>query len=213
MKLPKPATKIMRAILFTISLTIFAKTGYFCNSQTILPIMSNTRVKGAYGNFGEFKQNQPSLKLEFNMVPKNVYGNGKEYSYYLIKDQNKKDIKFKNVWGLCDGENVYIAGGKDWLLRNHFFKLENIGRYCVYYTVDVSMDISGNDSGSKVEVIGHTININNGKDYVVNQAVMEKIIERDSTLFAEYDKDRYRKKYEYAEFIRQYSDRHPEEIK
>lgn len=147
------------------------------------------------------------------MVPKSVYANFKEYTYYLIKNGNKKDIKFKNVWRLCDGENVYIAGGKDWLSRNHFFKLENIGKYCVYYTIDFSTYVNGTDTGSQVDVVGHTININNGKDYIVNQAVMEKIIERDSTVFAEYNKDRYRKKYEYAEFVRQYSDRHPEEIK
>ena len=72
-------------------------------------------VKGIYMSFDEFKNNNPTYKIEFQKRGENIY---------IYDDSLKKDVAVNpnKVWGYSDGSNIYISQ------EEAFWKLITIGK-------------------------------------------------------------------------------------
>lgn len=79
-------------------------------SRFNLPILSKPMQKGIYRSFEDFKNNKPS-SIEFS-VDKNKTGD-----YLYVKNEKGEDILFTDLWGYCDGQDMFIFSA------NNYFKL------------------------------------------------------------------------------------------
>jgi hypothetical protein len=75
------------------------------------PIINAERpVKGVYRTFEEFRQNRPSdtaFEVKFEALVDHLY----------IKDKNGNAYLERNVWGICDGQRLFIK------INSNFFQL------------------------------------------------------------------------------------------
>ena len=77
----------------------------FNQSRLDLPIcMDDHLVRGVYRNFEEFKSNAPSIK-DFEIQ------SDKKSSGVYLKDETGQSYLTHEVWGLCDGQSVYVMLG------------------------------------------------------------------------------------------------------
>jgi hypothetical protein len=73
---------------------------YYAGMYSI-PVLNTRPAKGVYRTFEEFKQNRPSdtaFEIKFEPLADHLY----------VKDKNGNQYLERNVWGICDGENVFI---------------------------------------------------------------------------------------------------------
>ena len=191
-------------------------------SQVNIPILIDSLlVEGIYYSFEEFKQNNPSKKEAFSMEETKegyrIINTKKQLSYFLNLNQVSK-INMKNVWGFCDGENVYRKQySKKLLKRQVFNRIEYYGRYCYFTEIEtinypVPLGASPVTAGGlrKNNLVAKVINMNNGKDYFLKQTI-EMILERDEELYAIY-KSSEKTMENLKSFLIQYCEKHPEEL-
>ncbi|WP_028981381.1 hypothetical protein [Sporocytophaga myxococcoides] len=181
----------------------------FCQA----PILKDsTKVGGIYLSFSEFKNNKPSIKCQVRAKEtKTVYGFFEKYVQYKMRLEDTIDIKMKQVWGFCDGKDVYRAEGLSFAKYDHIFnKMELLGKYSYYNTVSTSYMSAPAPSGGGSTVnqlVPFLLNMNNGFDYELNKEAIEEIIKRDEQLFSEYKADKQRKK-RYYDYIKKYCETH-----
>ena len=133
----------MKKLLLILFLTLVA----FGYSQC--PIVTDSIKKvGIYRDFQEFKNNNPSIKLENPIVCKSItyndLGGNSSMCSYAIDVDKEKGRAIGDVFGFCDGKAVYliVTGYTNILSPNkihnfNFFKVEYLGRYCYYDVVVV----------------------------------------------------------------------------
>lgn len=80
----------------------------------IIPVLTDTPVKGVFLTFKEFLNNTPSY-TEFT-VDKDPVGD-----YLYVKKEKGKEELMKDVWGYCDGKDYYIFSA------NNYFKMFRAG--------------------------------------------------------------------------------------
>lgn len=119
-------------IIFIISLS------FNCFAQ--YPILNDSiKNRGIYKDFNEFKNNKPSIPLNYNIKvsSETIFGNwGKEkinfYSLDISKQQSKE---LGAVYGFSDGVSFYITANKDQKPRSEFphepsfYKLSVLAKY------------------------------------------------------------------------------------
>lgn len=175
--------------------------------------------KGIYKTFNEFKENAPSIPLEFEVIKVN------EIAYQLKIDQEKTNF-YGSVWGFCDGKKVYINVDFDMSMRNKFRPqsyygvLQNIGRYCYFpfpqvaYTNLSAMIINGR------KPLPYVVDFNNGKLLCLNcdmnagflkQSHLKKILSREPGLWDTYQNDKSNGDL-FNKYIKIFCDKHSDEI-
>jgi len=79
-----------------------------------VPALRDTAFRqGVYMSFNEFKNNNPS-KADFELKKDRLA------DIVYIKQQDGTDYVARNIWGYCDGKNVYVASA------DNFFLLQRI---------------------------------------------------------------------------------------
>ena len=79
-----------------------------------VPALQDTAFRqGVYMSFNEFKNNNPS-KADFELKRDRLA------DIVYIKQQDGTDYVARNIWGYCDGKNVYVASA------DNFFLLQRI---------------------------------------------------------------------------------------
>ncbi|MCR6637911.1 MAG: hypothetical protein NVV82_02655 [Sporocytophaga sp.] len=184
------------------SLKLFSIT--FCtllmyiNALGQAPIFKDSsKVEGLYLSFSEFKNNKPSIKCKVRAKEsKTIHGFFESYVQYKMRIEDSTDVKMKQIWGFCDGKDVYKAEGLSFSKYDHIFnKLELLGKYSYFNTVSTSYLHNPGGAGSTVNrLTPYVLNINNGLEYELNRESIEEILKRDEQLFAEYKADKGRKK-------------------
>lgn len=149
--------------------------------------------KGFYLSFDEFKLNRPSLFIDCDVLYDNV-----NYSYSLNFSDSVKLSKKIEVWGYCDGENVYVKEIGPLRRKSKYEKMTFIGRYCCLNKKleDVHVFVP-NGSGfghyyintHKKDTIIPFININNGKKYILDKTVLTEILKQDTPLLKKYESE------------------------
>ncbi len=127
---------------YTFLATLFVIIGLgSVKAQNLLNTNSSTLKKGIYKNFEEFKNNSPSMDLEYTILSKQkdtggvlnrLITNGKTSFYYLdISKEQTKEIG--KIYGFSDGKNVYINEFNPKLKPSTLFmKVNFISEFCLF---------------------------------------------------------------------------------
>ena len=99
----------------------WADIDQFNNERFNISILKDrVLIKGAYRTFEEFKTNSPSEKI-FEIAK------DKKNDIFYIRDSSGKNTVTRNIWGYCDGKNVFINS------INNYFQLQRKGNSFYFY--------------------------------------------------------------------------------
>lgn len=101
-------------------------------SVQIVPINKmSAKKRGVYKTYEEYVNNSPSVEAEFKLNPLKISKNNPLIAEADVDYVGKRP---KKIWGVCDGENVYIRVMVGQFFKNHYFKLQCDGpRPYIYY--------------------------------------------------------------------------------
>jgi hypothetical protein len=189
-------------------------------SQELPEILTTKQFeRGIYKGFGEFLSNSPSIKDGFKIITEpgdRKIENDKEV-YKLIADSaySKKDIK--GFWGVCDGQDIYVSE-QTYLGKLIFRKILGLGRYCFFYGTTYSQipvpapSITGLIAVPAKHIEPIILNINNGKFYVLSKDILRTILEKDTELIKQYEKEKTKgDDLIKLSYIKQYNTKHSNE--
>jgi len=122
----------MKKIIFFITLITAA---YYTKSQNL--IIDDTVYKpGIYRTFEEFKYNNPSIDLNYEVTPKDRGHKEVRVTYYYIMIDKKMRKEIGRVFGFSDGNNVYVRHSLSKLgPKNGFARIEYFGNYCYFESI------------------------------------------------------------------------------
>ena len=195
-------------------------------SQSLITDDTIFLKKGIYKTFDEFRHNSPSIPMEYEVLWGKIMYGGLEGIYndtlYNLKIDKTKAKQIGNVWGFCDGKNIYInmqasmkrskvTGNSVKVFKpiSQFDKLFYLGRYCYFTT--------GQYGGSGGVFPHHwvcALDFNTGKELFLDRVAMKKILEKDEELLQAYkDENKFGRDDEaYYKFLQLYSEKHKDEI-
>jgi hypothetical protein len=91
-------------------------------AQTVVINKIMPRKKGVYKNYLEYLNNTPSIEADFTVTPIPV---SKKNSLVAEAKIEFEGERLKKIWGVCDGEYVYIRViTADNILKGRFFRLQ-----------------------------------------------------------------------------------------
>jgi hypothetical protein len=186
--------------------------------------------KGIYKTYEEFKNNAPSIPLEwdiqsgifnYSIAGSNTGGVTTQMAYndtvFKLTIEKPATKEIGTVWGFCDGRNTYInrefsltSGKVIFKPDSKFFKILYLGRYCYFG--------SAYPSGPNNNYIhlNCAIEFNSGELIEVNKKQVKKIISNDEELLIEYNNEKFwdsRSDSICFQFLKRYSEKHENEIK
>ncbi len=198
-------------VIFLFLLSFKAQT------QTLILYDTINLKRGIYRTFKEFRYNFPSIadsftvtkeqkKLSRTISESQDQGTHTTYHILLPESYNVTD----NIWGFCDGKNLYINMGQVYDPKGNFEKIDYLGRYCLFFQW-----MPGAGGSSPGYLSKRMVNINNGQIYNPdgpNHTDLTTILSKDKGIYDSYktDKDRNGKSFYY---LKLYSEKHKDEIK
>ena len=176
----------LNLIITTLLLTINS-----INAQDI--DSTNDLKKGIYKNFEEFKTNNPSSQLEYNILNTHVkyggLGSNKSLTQYKLNIDKNDAESIGQIYGFCDSKNIYI---NDEIIKlkpkSLFSKLNYIGKYCLFEKVTFQDVNTGNGNlivSRKSDIV---LNMDNGETRILNKSYLKKILKTDKELYLEFKK-------------------------
>jgi hypothetical protein len=198
---------------------LFAIFHFTLFSQTLIIDDSVSLKKGIYKNFNEFKFNSPSLPLEYGITAiKGTNGSKTIYDTYLLSITKKEAKKIDNIFGFCDGENIYFREQfndkkfrpilKD---KTRYDKIKFLGLHSIYYGSSMTNDING---GMSRGISLKAININTGDVIYLDQKSLKEILQDDAELLESFQiktRKTRRNSETRLEYLRKYSIKHKNE--
>jgi hypothetical protein len=215
--------------LFNILVFIIFQNLILFGQKTLITDNSIPLEKGFYRDFYEFKYNKPSIPFEYRIdtISQNYGGikiEGQHIKYGLtIKKEHLKLLR--NIFGFCDGNNVYILVSQDIIKQKMIFeRLDFIGRYCLFSYVILKNKLPVYLSNGlaregvyfsipiKYGLGDFIVDLNEGHSFFLNQNFVEETIKKDIELNDKFKADPSKEK-KLREFIIAYSLKHVDEIK
>lgn len=80
-----------------------------------------TRKRGVYKTYEEYLNNSPSVNVEFSIKPLQISRNN---PLIAEGDVDYKGKRPKKIWGVSDGQYVYIRVMVGQFFKNHYFRLQ-----------------------------------------------------------------------------------------
>jgi hypothetical protein len=169
----------------------------FSKSFAQYPIIKDSiRNPGIYRTFEEFRNNAPSIKLEYKIdVRSDQYGGVLGFKssspvYGLNINENVSN-RVGPVFGFCDGKQIYVAfDDQDYMHFMNFYKLDYIGRYCYFDFVSTStMPMGGGLISSNSTVTTRVIDMATGKSSLPSKKLIRSIISDKPELLKRYEAD------------------------
>jgi len=189
-------------------------------SQTLITDSNVTLKKGIYKTFEEFKNNSPSIPLEYEILWGKILYGGLELAndtLYNLKIDKDKAEQIGLVWGFCDGNHAYInmqfkpmTTKKIFKPNSQFDKILFIGRYCYFNTGQPQ----ANSVYPKHWVCA--IDMTNGKEIFIDNSTLKEILSKDKVLLEEFKNEKVLSKSldnTYYKYLQLYSEKHKDEIK
>jgi hypothetical protein len=211
----------MKKVAIFISICLLTQMIY---SQNLIIEDTNTLKKGIYKTFEEFKNNSPSIPLEFEILSgKILYGglNIHNDTLYNLKVDKDKAQEIGLIWGFCDGKYAYInmqptmkrsktTGNNIKVFKpySQFDKILFLGRYCYFNTGQI---------GSNSVYPQHwvcAIDFNTGKEIYLDNSSLKELISKDKQLLEEFKNEKLfsDKDLVYYKYLSLYSQKHKDEI-
>lgn len=183
------------ALLIIVLNCFSAKCQRLITDDTIL-------VRGIYQNFFEFKHNQPSLELNFEVVEEK--DDDSPVAVYKLKVERSEGREIGTIYGFCDGTSVYLTENYTPLTPSAiFFRLEYLGRYCYFqryypehwHYADNMMPVNNGgmivSSYSYAKLEEKIISMQTGLVSKLTYKLLKKIIADDKELLADFKNDPY----------------------
>ena len=116
--------KLVLFILFLVFTKAFAQ----------YPIISDLEKKaGIYRDFNEFKNNNPSIKLDYPVMSEQInFSEVSSLKVYALDISKKQSREIGNVFGFCDGQSIFIGASAGDLHKFAFYKVEYLLKYAVF---------------------------------------------------------------------------------
>ncbi|WP_298136581.1 hypothetical protein [Flavobacterium sp.] len=180
---------------------IFSLLSICCFSQ--YPILKDSLKKhGIYRTFEEFRDNKPSIILDFKVYKHDrklsALLNSEKFAAYGVDIDIKVGENVGEVYGFCDGKDIYLTRNLPIFMHYvDFFKVEILDRYCVFdYTVGkLSSLISYNEMPKFTRIL----NLENGESFKLTKKKLKEIISDNIYLSNKFelekDKDKNLKEY------------------
>ena len=150
------------------------------NAQITEEKKSQTLKKGIYKNFEEFKNNNPSIVLDYDIIKIQGETGGimdrKQASFVRLDVTRDQGKQVGRVYGFCDGNNIYINEFMPKLRPAVLFmKVGFIGSYC-FFEHQPFKDLEG--------VLSHNrlINMQTGKLVTLSKRVLKTLIIEENSL-------------------------------
>lgn len=164
-----------------------------CKVFSQAPILTDSIKKaGIYRTFEEFKNNQPSIVMNFKIASEEVkygsIGNRQPLMTYGLEFSQKMSENIGQIYGFCDGKGVYIVS-KTTTLPHYlsFFKVQHLGQYCVFkYTYESVLAVTAVymlTGGTRV------LDMKSGESYNLNKKNVKKLIKDNPELAARFEKE------------------------
>lgn len=193
------------------------------NCQKLITDDSVILKKGFYTHFYEFKYNKPSLPFDYTIDSCLVrYGGSKfdgTHKYYAISVKDDQDKFLREVYGFCDGKDIYISLGKGLISSKiSFEKLIFKGRYCLNNIIvdkgRIPVPLPG--GGMMLVTTSHQlatylIDMNNGESLIFDEKRLKRILQTDKELFDRFSAEANSKE-KLNEYLINYSIKHKNEI-
>ena len=116
--------------LSMLSLTSFSQAGNIdkeadddsdSTTQVVAINKITVRKRGVYKTYEEYLSNSPSVAATFSVQPLRLTKNN---PLVAEADVDYTGGRPKKIWGVSDGENVYIRVSVGQFFKNHYFKLQ-----------------------------------------------------------------------------------------
>ncbi len=152
------------------------------NAQDFLTTGTAHLKKGIYKNFEEFKNNAPSIELDYDVlrIYKDTGGilDDAETAFFKLDITKAQGKSIGRVYGFCDGKNIYINEYKPKLKpKALFMKVGFIGTYCVFEY----QPIKNIDSMFRMN---RSIDMNTGRIVGLSKKALKKLIEQENNLIS-----------------------------
>jgi len=211
----------MRITLLFLGLSIFV--GLY--GQQLITDDSIILKRGFYKDFYEFKYNKPSVALPPNypvIVCEQKYGGAKSNAIhlcYMISIDKEQAKSLKNIYGFCDGKDIYIFNNRS--LTNTEIVFEQLvfkGRYCIFQRVINKGYIPAPAPLGIVVMIPTSkglsnilIDLNTSKFLFLKPSTLKSIIKDDNEVFNKFKSDK-NKKEKLTDYLIEYSLKHKNDI-
>lgn len=105
------------------------------DKDTIIQIVqintTKARKRGVYKTYEEYLNDSPSVDAEFTSTPLRL---SRKSDLIVEAAVDYKEKRPKKIWGISDGEHVYIRATAGQFFKNHYYKLQCDGPVpYVYY--------------------------------------------------------------------------------
>ena len=129
------------------------------------PIITDTEKKpGVYKDYEEFKNNSPSLKLDYQIISDEIkISEVTSIKVYALAIPKKESREIGSVFGFCDGKRIFMVSTEGSVLPNDlhkfvFFKVEYLGKYVVFDAVqnNTEFTMSSEDGTMKMGGMNQT---------------------------------------------------------
>ncbi len=176
-------------------------TFYLLSENIVFSQTNNlpTRKRALYKTFDEFINNKPTLKDSFliKYISRTKTDTTILKAKYLALDETSFPIQ---VWGFCDGTNVFIRTPQSIFNNENCLKLDHIGQFSFFTSLQKSGSSFGPTILSKI-IIATVTTVLSPKDYVIylidnkgkikylNEDVLRKYLKEFPQLLASFNKD------------------------
>jgi len=183
-----------KTILLTLSLL------FILNMYGQYPIQNDSvKIRGVYKSFAEFQNNSPSLHFEFTLEEKSTgsgaMGAGEKLLQYKMEVSKDKKSQLDNVWGFCDGKEVYRRDvNNTWFLV--FSPISELNTYPVYQGIQYSFSNGSNT------IVFYVIDIQNGTETTLTTSMIKKLLKKSAPeLFDKFRKESSKKEKLYKYYV------------
>lgn len=95
--------------------------------------------RGVYKTYEEYINNSPSVDAEFTLKPLQISRHNPLIAEAVVDYKGKRP---KKIWGLSDGQYVYLRVMSGQFFQNHYFRLQCDGPVPYIFLVDKSLVIT-----------------------------------------------------------------------
>ncbi len=174
-------------------------------------LISNPKIQlkaGFYKNHEEMKFNNPSKLFNFPIGMKKACIEEDCVYRYRIRIDRSKAKEIGEVYGFCDGENVYVristdgSLGKNVLTPNdRFSKLDHIGSFCLYST---KLNSGSGKKAVPADMTTYMVDLETGEKKKLNERIVARLIEGNARLLAEFKSTKRKKRRPNGEYLMRY---------
>ena len=205
---------MMKILLLFIASFVFFKS----DTQEYIVDKEVALKPGFYRNFQEFKTNNPSVAFNnysLTTIPKG-YGflnSVGEVLYYRVNMDKNTAKTIGNVYGFCDGKNIYIIPEISvFKPKMNFTKLDYLGRYCYFEQLGYkSVSTLNGGTASSTYLAEKALDINTGEIIFLSKKSLREIMAKDAQLLEDFTNETKKNKV-LKTYLISYSDKHADEI-